>query len=393
MTAYYNEFEPGAAEWLRELIRMGMIADGVVDERSIVDVRPDDIKGFDQCHFFAGVGGWSAALRLAGWPDDRPVWTGSCPCQPFSSAGKRQGTADERHLWPEFFRLIRECRPPVIFGEQVASSEVLGTDLEADFVDAVSRGDCAKANKLAKRLVSSGTVHYHPRWLDGVLADLESIDYAGRANDLPAACVNSPHIRQRLCWLADAERWPAERRGHNLPTAPGGDEAEARQWQRVRAELGAGGDAGGLEHPQGDGRKQRRSEPSGRGVAGGCGDGGMGDAEQQGLEGHAGHGDDGDQPRRDGADAAGSATAASDVGFWSDYDLIPCRDGKARRVERGTFPLAYGIPAGVVPGGDTSVEEVQATTEARVMRLRGYGNAIVPQVAAEFVKAYMEAKR
>lgn len=121
MSAYYNEIDPFAAQWLRELIKAGHIAPGEVDTRSIENVAADDLAGFTQCHFFAGIGTWSYALRCAGWPDDRPVWTGSCPCQPFSAAGKRKGTADERHLWPSFFRLISQCRPDVIFGEQVAA--------------------------------------------------------------------------------------------------------------------------------------------------------------------------------------------------------------------------------------------------------------------------------
>ena len=123
MSVYYNEFEPFAAQWLRELMADGLIAQGEVDERSILDVRPADLRGYDQCHFFAGIGGWSYALRLAGWPDDRPVWTGSCPCQPLSSAGKQKGHADERHIWPAFYELIAECRPSTVFGEQVASKD------------------------------------------------------------------------------------------------------------------------------------------------------------------------------------------------------------------------------------------------------------------------------
>ena len=67
MTAYYNEFDPFAAAWLRELIAAGLVASGDVDERSIVDVQAGDVAGYAQCHFFAGIGGWSYALRLAGW--------------------------------------------------------------------------------------------------------------------------------------------------------------------------------------------------------------------------------------------------------------------------------------------------------------------------------------
>lgn len=169
MSAYYNEHDPFAAAWLRELIGDGLIAPGDVDERDIQQVQRDDLRGYTQCHFFAGIGGWSGALRLAGWPDSRHVWTGSCPCQPLSSAGQRKGHADERHLWPALHRLISECRPAIVFGEQVA-----------------------------------GALGYE--WLAGIRADLESGGYAVGAADLCAASVGAPHIRQRIYWLADATR-------------------------------------------------------------------------------------------------------------------------------------------------------------------------------------------
>jgi site-specific DNA-cytosine methylase len=162
---YYNENDPKAAAWLRELITWGQIPDGDVDERSIEDVPATDLDGYTQCHFFAGIGGWPLALRLAGWPVDRPVWTGSCPCQPFSAAGKGAGFADERHLWPAWHWLIRERRPDRIFGEQVATAL---------------------------------------QWWDLVSADLEAEDYACAAAIIGAHSVGAPHIRQRLYWMADA---------------------------------------------------------------------------------------------------------------------------------------------------------------------------------------------
>ena len=134
---YYNELDKFAATWLRRLVAAGHLPDGEVDERDIRQVAAEDLRGFTQCHFFAGIGGWAYALERAGW-GDRPVWTGSCPCQPFSAAGKRKAGDDERHLWPAWFRLIRECRPERVFGEQVAGAAGLGwldlvsTDLEAE---------------------------------------------------------------------------------------------------------------------------------------------------------------------------------------------------------------------------------------------------------------------
>lgn len=173
--AYYNEIDPYAAQWLRNLIAAGHIAPGDVDERSIEDVKPDDLRNYTQCHFFAGIGVWSYALRNAGWPDDKPVWTGSCPCQPFSAAGKGSGFDDERHLWPAFHWLIGECRPQHVFGEQVASGN---------------------ANA----------------WFDLVQADLEAMDYAFGLVPFPSAGVGAPHIRDRAYWVAHANNTGLEGR-------------------------------------------------------------------------------------------------------------------------------------------------------------------------------------
>jgi len=313
MSVWYNEIDTFAAAWLRELIADGLIADGEVDERSILDVRPDDLRGFTQCHFFAGIGGWSRALRLAGWPDDRPVWTGSCPCQPLSVAGQRKGHADERHLWPAFHDLIAVCQPATVFGEQVAS-------------------------KLGRE------------WLAGVRADLESSGYACGGADLCAAGVGAPHIRQRLWWVADASGRRREQcdEGHRSVPKPHLDII----------------DSGMADAQHDDGRPdQQRGRPEG-GASDWRSCEGLADAINTGSQGRLPGRSDQERQDFDGRAGRGGAD------FW-DGEYIPCADGKARRIEPGIFPLADGV-------------------SNRVGTLRGAGNAIVPQVAGEFVKAFME---
>lgn len=319
MAAYYNEHDPKAAAWLRELMKSGLISEGVVDERSIIDLRPADLAGFDQCHFFAGIGGWSLALRLAGIPDDFRVWTGSCPCQPFSAAGKRMGKADERHLWPDFRNLIGECAPPVVFGEQVASKD--GRE-----------------------------------WLAGVSADMEALAYRFAAADLCAAGVGSPHIRQRLFWVADAEH-PERRAQCEEHGQPHGRHGSGR-----RGIAGISGLAESDGWESGDGELQRGGQHGQQPEDGGAA-GGLADAiGERGRRGQSGRED------------AGDAWKPGEIGHaWSNFDIIPCRDGKARRIESGTFPLAHGV-------------------SGRVGLLRGYGNAIVPQVAARFIEAWLESR-
>lgn len=171
---YYNEINPQMALWLKELMKDGLIAKGEIDERSIEDIVPRELAEFTQCHFFAGIGVWSYALRCAGWPDDRPVWTGSCPCQPFSAAGKRAGFIDDKHLWPAFYHLIAVNRPDVVFGEQVASKDGLA-------------------------------------WLDVVQSDLEAAAYDVGALDICAAGFGAPHVRQRLFFVAHSQRAKQQR--------------------------------------------------------------------------------------------------------------------------------------------------------------------------------------
>lgn len=275
MPVLLTDFDPAICAWLRQLVADGLLA-GEVRQADIREIAPEELRSYRRVQFFAGIGGRELALRLAGWPEDLPVWTGSCPCQPFSVAGKRKGADDERHLWPAFRALIAECRPPIIFGEQVASN--LGRS-----------------------------------WLSAVRSDLERLGYAVGAADLPAASVGAPHPRQRLWWGAV----------HMDDAASVGQE-----WRR---------------------RNERE-------------DGGLGDT---------------DGPRSQGLGISRQRACqwpawTAGVAWLGRAEWWPCGDNKVRPFESGIPPVADGVPG-------------------RVVLILGAGNAIVPQVAAAFVTAFMEA--
>ena len=339
---YYNEIEPSAVEWLRNLIAAGHLPRGDVDERSITDVKPEDLEGYRQCHFFGGIGGWPLALRIAGWPEDEPVWTGSCPCQPLSSAGQHKGHADQRHLWPAFQHLIAECQPTTVFGEQVASKD--GRE-----------------------------------WLCGIRADLEHLGYACGCVDMPAASVGAPHIRQRLWWVADANGGDPEAEGLQR----GG---EYRQ-QQEDGGTGRLADTASKRDRDGCTEAPRRAELERRSS-------GLDDAaiNRTDFKGKAIKKENGPEYRVPGA--------ASARGFWDDFDIIPCADETARRIEPESFPLAHGLPRSfrnISPAqrrlavmADLDGASLSRAKGYRIRALRGFGNAIVPQVAAQFIQAFIE---
>ena len=366
MTAYYNEHDKFAAAWLRELMLDGLIALGDVDERSILDVAPSELAGYRQCHFFAGIGIWSLALRQAGWADDRPIWTGSCPCQPFSAAGKGAGFADERHLWPAFHWLINECRPPIVVGEQVSSDDGLA-------------------------------------WIDLVLADLDKSGYACGALDTCAAGFGAPHIRQRAYWMADsgstrreeqqrerskperlASRGSACRVAHadteRHPWRAEGTESAGRRVSTIGCEPGGMADTAGIGSSTGtrnasaydgtlesersrasggmaDTGSERRQQDAGSALADEAANGRAGRNEQRSAGDHV--------AASDGADSRpGPAN-----GYWRNADWLGCRDGKWRPVASGTFPLA-----------------ATGTVRNRVGTLRGAGNALNLAQAQAFIE-------
>ena len=478
MMNYYNDNNKFCIKWLKSLIDAKLIPKGEVDDRDIEDVKPSDLKGFVQCHFFAGIAGWARALDLAGWDVTRPVWTASLPCQPFSCAGKQQGEKDERHLWPIFYEKVERLRPQVIFGEQVSSKlgrEWLGgkekimqsvrdretiirvlqicnafRDLppemqrmlqgrgkrkkkqdtkrrkikmvqgvsskkqgknsgktgetsckterlrvlfgrayrpparcyrcgrlrtdgdtiqpnrgknvgqpiarQSGLFERIYSGQCACGTLLRKRdgepvgrkqdyrnskrdngnekLSLRGITEQiricfeaanKHRSIAGVRLDLEALGYEVGAADLPAASVGAPHKRQRLWWVANSKKFN-------------------RKISIQQREKGI---------------KSRRSSGSYR----------VANTSRIGWRRWM-HGYSESEKRK--AVPKNKIERPGNDGFWSNSKFIQCEDGKQRRVplEPTLFPLAPRIPQ-------------------RVGLLRGAGNSIVPQVAAEFIKAFM----
>jgi len=337
---YFNDNEPFVCEWLRNLY-----PESVVDESDIESISSQNLQAFNQCHFFAGVGGWRYALELAGWPWWRKVWSGSCPCQPFSIAGEGKGTDDRRHAWPSFRKLIRKYLPATIFGEQVASPD-------------------------------------GRRWLARVRFDLEEMGYAVGAADLCAASVAAPHARQRLFWVANAKA-----PGPQISGQCGTLEKEEIRRSRLQR----------FEQRAGDGKKLADSvgfvQRTGSNVEGFEGSIRGRDSnrpvvnnDSPGPQGHDRDENRSDQPGR-----------LKENPFRSDrYTIVDCLDGKRRRVpcpESGIQPLAYGIPRAMGKGRAKNEKLVISSARtSRIGQIKGYGNAIVPELAAEFIRAFLETE-
>ncbi len=411
---YYNEFDHKAAMWLKELIKEGVIPDGVIDERSITDVRADDLRGFTQCHFFAGVGGWPLALKMAGIQEDFRCWTGSCPCQPFSNAGKRKGIKDERDLWPAFGKLIADAKPELVFGEQVAN--------------AIREG-----------------------WIDRVHADLEAENYTCGEIVLGAHSVGAPHIRQRLYWGASRLALPkgcgyGEREHRDevgaKPTANSRRKNEGMRFPNsadASASIGLAQDSASL------GRRGRSNADSagdnGQIQAQGLGDGcrlannvsgRCGERRQLGRMdeifrtksdltmpiaksgSHSGLSDSDSPGQRElcrGESVSQELSSAECAGLpsfspWSDFGLVLCRDTdkqgrhRVRRVpaESILLSVANGVSEDLDGMRYQSICEhperafplcAKEAVPGRAMLLKGFGNAIVPELAAEFIKAFL----
>ncbi len=292
--------------------------------------------------------------------------TGGFPCQPFSLAGQQRGAADDRHLWPEMLRVIEEARPDWIVAENVPG--LIGMEFGNYLFDVASL-DAALSFGLAAN-TDSGTEIIAERvlGLHSVTQDLQAIGYAVQPVVVPACAVDARHRRDRVWIVANREggrlgelRGPS---GNGRQSHGGGegvaDAASARLGKRESAEslrerkaVERGGVIQGpetLEHAESCGRGESR-ETSRRGATG---------------------------PTENGSGESSEALANADGEQWQrserDGDAAGrtgCANGCGWPIEPAFCRVANGVPR-------------------RVDRLRGLGNAIVPQVAfkiLEMIKA------
>ncbi len=297
----------------------------------------------------------------------------------------KKGKDDLRHLWPVFFNLIRECCPPTIFGEQVASAIRFG-------------------------------------WLDDLQTDLEAEGYAAAAVVLPSGGVGAPHKRDRLFFVADTLGKGLQGHGKS------GQEQVSQERQRGKRHSAESSlwnsSVGDAEHDGSSGTEIGRSIAQ---AVNDCQEGqdfpqqpeGASRSEESGdirfwedtttihcRDGKSGQEQVSQERQRGKRHSAESSLWNSSVGysehdgsheaeirrstgpgeaegrmlelersdsvFWGSSEVIYCRDGKYRPIptEPALFPLAHGV-------------------SNRVGILRGAGNAIVPQAAAQIIKAYM----
>jgi DNA (cytosine-5)-methyltransferase 1 len=369
---YYNEFDKKKCAALLQLMKDGHITKGDIDDRSITDVQPGDLQGYERAHFFAGIGLWDHALNLARWKEGDRVWTGSCPCQPFSAAGRQKGKADDRHLWPEWERLIKECQPSTIFGEQVAS--------------AVAKG-----------------------WLDDVYQGLEAEGYAIGSIVLPASSVGAPHRRERLWFVADLQGKQRDERQNGNSIKECGEEGVQSEIRTSGGTLGDtkhNGHATGTE--QGSNGQAVLNDAQGKNSAsefeGASDSSDVANSDSLGLQKERPEqqttratrdseeycssnvanseckrlSGQGELQRSVHPETCGEGQASQPVydssRHWQDGEWVDCPDGKQRLIEPRIPLLAHGYPE-------------------RVGVIHSAGDAIVPQVAAEFISAYMEVER
>jgi DNA (cytosine-5)-methyltransferase 1 len=278
------------------------------------------------------------SIRAAGIAQPPTILSGGFPCQPFSVAGQRKGAEDDRYLWPEMLRLVQELRPAWVVGENVAG-----------FISMA---------------------------LDDVLADLVRAGYSGRAFVFPAAGVGAPHKRDRVFIVAHSDDATTSRQrrdsGQVLPLAESEGSDLCGQYVAHPSRE--------LPHGIGRARRRRPEYP----------DGGSGASDSECINEDAWRSESGEVCRIRSA-SSGLCDGEPDVPD-SHGERREERDPAPRSGEAG-FPLWRADPFGGLWLSEPPVGRVADGIPSRVDRLRGLGNAVVPQQIYPIFKAIAEIER
>ncbi|KGE14595.1 DNA cytosine methyltransferase [Sphingobacterium deserti] len=258
------------------------------------------------------------------------VLSGGFPCQPFSLAGKRKGAEDDRYLWPEMLRAIDEIRPRWVIGENVAG-------LVSMVQPEIDETDMESQTNLQGEIDSKTVQEYQQYVVETVCRDLENFGYSVQPIIIPACAVGAPHRRDRIWFVAYASGCRFERQREKF---------EVENWESES------GTAGKLE---------RRSE-------GLCIQRNATDTESAGFQGRIFKGIKGFKEK----DESFSRTRFNGISKqnWTNFPTQPAVCGRDD-----------GLPTGL--DGITF-------PKWRAESIKGYGNAIVPQVAYEIFKGIEE---
>jgi DNA (cytosine-5)-methyltransferase 1 len=275
-------------------------------------------------------------------PGEIKLISGGFPCQPYSHAGKRMGNEDDRALWPQMFRVIKEVRPDWVLGENVAG------------------------------LISMA--------LDGVLSDLESAGYTCQPIVLPACAINAPHRRDRVFIVAfnsnsinvnqirGSKKFQQDTNPKRISNGENPSEVMA---DPTPGGLQRGGDTGSSER---DIRKGLLAQSAGSGAIGASGF--MADPECQGLEGGTRSGLGWASEFAQGCETIPNTSSTG----REELSLAACAGGKGhatRGIDTGWSHWAI----------EPNVGRVATRVSRRVDRLRALGNAVVPQQIYPILKA------
>ena len=307
------------------------------------------------------------------------IITGGFPCQPFSVAGKQQGTGDDRHLWPEMFRIIKAFKPRFAIGENV-------------------RGIVN---------IQDGVV------FETVCTDLESEGYEVQPFNIPAASVGAPHRRERIWFIAvredatntngNGEKWnkSQDRQGSRIEQNSSTNVGDTEHNGSPTSEIGRGNEKinGGAEERQNKSfelERTSRSEDNGN-VSENVADteNGRGQPSQserwqgtergsinsRGIEGERKNFSETNKKLADtngeGLEGFGQSSRQLSKTFFA----TDSSEERQRTMDQGWWSV------------EPNVGRVANGVSGRVHRLRGLGNSIVPQIVEEIGKAIIEAER